>query len=123
VAKAGIASPRLPRLFYGAAKKVIANPWAIAAGGDFAYPETTGPKPPGTDIINRYVSKVAIGAQYDAKLATALWNVQGLLAPPPALLKPTLVLRALRIARRGPTGLPAAVPPAAASARTVSQVA
>ena len=43
--------------FYKAAAKVIANPWAIAAGGDFAFPETTGPKPPMVDSINSYVRR------------------------------------------------------------------
>ena len=41
--------------FYKQAAKVIANPWQIAVGADFAYPECTGPKPAGTDLINRYM--------------------------------------------------------------------
>jgi 2-polyprenyl-6-methoxyphenol hydroxylase-like FAD-dependent oxidoreductase len=92
--------------FLGRAKKVIANPWAIAVGADFSYTETTGPKPPGTDVVNKYVSRVVVAAQHDARVAAALWNVQGLLAPPPSLMKPPMLVRVLRASRRGPTGRP-----------------
>jgi 2-polyprenyl-6-methoxyphenol hydroxylase-like FAD-dependent oxidoreductase len=109
VGRSGIGDARLWAAFYREAKKVIASPWAIAAGADFVFPETTGPKAPGTDLINRYLAKVAVASQHDVKVATALWDVQGLLAPPPSLLKPSTVVRVLRAARRGPTGAPAPV--------------
>jgi 2-polyprenyl-6-methoxyphenol hydroxylase-like FAD-dependent oxidoreductase len=105
----GIGSPALSARFYKAAAKVIANPWAIAAGGDFAFEKTTGPKPPMVDRINRYVRKVIIAAQYDPVVAKAMWEVQGLLAPPPSLMKPQVMIRVLRTARKGPRGLPAGV--------------
>jgi 2-polyprenyl-6-methoxyphenol hydroxylase-like FAD-dependent oxidoreductase len=41
------------RAFYKQAAKIVATPWAIAVGADFAYPECTGPKRPGTDLVNR----------------------------------------------------------------------
>lgn len=106
---AGIDSPSLAARFYKAAAKVIANPWAIAAGGDFAFPETTGPKPPMVDRINSYVKKAVIAAQYDPIVAKAMWEVQGLLAPPPSLMKPQVMARVLRTARKGPRGLSAQV--------------
>jgi hypothetical protein len=102
--RSGIEDPRLWRAFYRKARKVIANPWAIAAGADFVFPETTGPKAPGTDFVNRYFAKVAVASQHDVKVATALWDVQGLLAPPPSLLKPSTAVRVIRAARRGATG-------------------
>ena len=46
---------RLVHAFYKQAGKVIDNPWKIAVGADFAYPECTGPKPAGTDLVNRYL--------------------------------------------------------------------
>jgi hypothetical protein len=106
---AGVASPKLWKRFYKRAKKVIANPWAIAAGADFMFPETTGPKPPGTDMINRYVGRAVIAAQHDVRVAVALLDVQNLLVPPPSLMKPALFVRVMRSARKGPTG--AANPP------------
>jgi 2-polyprenyl-6-methoxyphenol hydroxylase-like FAD-dependent oxidoreductase len=102
----GPASDGLPRDFYRAAAKIIANPWAIAAGGDFCYPQTTGPKPPLVDTLNRYVKKAVIAAQHDPAVATAIYQVQNLLAPPPSLMKPPVMVRVLRSARKGPTGGP-----------------
>jgi hypothetical protein len=106
----GLGSPELASSFYRRAKKIIAQPWAIAAGGDFVFPETTGPKPAGTDLVNRYVAKAVVAAQHDPVVARALWDVQGLLAAPPTLMKPAMVFRVLRAARRGPTGVPATLP-------------
>ena len=100
----GPASEGLPRRFYHAAAKIIANPWAIAAGGDFCYPQTTGPRPPLVDGLNRYVKRAVIAAQHDPAVATAMYEVQNLLAPPPSLMKPPVMMRVLRSARKGPTG-------------------
>jgi 2-polyprenyl-6-methoxyphenol hydroxylase-like FAD-dependent oxidoreductase len=112
----GSASDGLPRRFYHAAAKIIANPWAIAAGADFCYPQTTGPKPPLADHLNRYVKKAVIAAQHDPAVAAAIYQVQNLLAPPPSLMKPPVVMRVLRSARKGPAGgavsAPAAPSPA-----------
>jgi 2-polyprenyl-6-methoxyphenol hydroxylase-like FAD-dependent oxidoreductase len=105
----GIDSPALAARFYKAAAKVIANPWAIAVGGDFAFPETTGPKPPMVNRINSYVKKVIIAAQYDPVVARAIWEVQGLVASPPSLMKPQVMVRVLRTARKGPRGQPVKV--------------
>jgi hypothetical protein len=104
-----VGSPDLWKRFYRQAKKVIANPWSITVGADFSYPETTGPKPPGTDLVNRYVKRVVVAAQRDEVVADAMWNVQGLLAPPPSLMKPPMMLRVLRVSRKGPVGHPSPV--------------
>ena len=48
----------LVKAFYRRAAKVIATPWQIAVGADFAYPESMGPKPVGTDLVNRYLERV-----------------------------------------------------------------
>jgi 2-polyprenyl-6-methoxyphenol hydroxylase-like FAD-dependent oxidoreductase len=109
----GPASDGLPGDFYRAAAKIIANPWAIAAGGDFCYPQTTGPKPPLVDRLNRYVKKAVIAAQHDPAVATAIYQVQNLLAPPPSLMKPPVLVRVLRSARKGPTGGAVSAPGAA----------
>ena len=100
----GAASQGLPHRFYHAAAKIIASPWAIAAGGDFCYPQTTGPKPPLADSLNRYVKRAVIAAQHDPAVATAIYQVQNLLAPPPSLMQPPVMMRVLRSARKGPTG-------------------
>ena len=89
----------LVRAFYRRAAKVIANPWQIAVGSDFAYPETTGPKPAGTDLVNRYIARVLRAAQVSPEVNTAMILVQNLLAPPSSLMRPSM-MRAVRRASR-----------------------
>ena len=55
----------LPSRFYQRAAKVIDTPWQMAAGGDFAYPEVTGKKAPGTDFMNGYMGRVFVAATTD----------------------------------------------------------
>src|SRR5207237_9403055 len=74
--KVGERSPRLPKAFYAKAKKVVAVPWQIAAGADFVMPETTGPKPPLCDLINRYLAKAFVAAQHDPVVNDQVARVQ-----------------------------------------------
>src|SRR5690606_14565777 len=108
---------RLPRTVARAVAQVVANPWRVAAGADFIYPQTTGPKAPMTDRINRYLEKVMVAAAHDEVVDLALTRVQHLLAAPPTLMAPGMVRRVRRVVRSigGPSrrGAPAAVPSAA----------
>ena len=95
----------LVKAFYRRAAKVIATPWQIAVGADFAYPESMGPKPAGTDLVNRYMERVLTAAQVSPEVNTAMILVQNLLAPPSTLLRPSMVRtvrKANREARRRP---------------------
>jgi 2-polyprenyl-6-methoxyphenol hydroxylase-like FAD-dependent oxidoreductase len=82
---------QLVRRFYRRAAKVIASPWKIAVGNDFAYPECTGRKPVGTDLVNRYLHRVLLAAQVSPEVNTAMLLVQNLMAPPSTLFRPRLV--------------------------------
>jgi hypothetical protein len=86
-------------VFYKRAAKIIANPWKIAVGADFAYPECTGPKPPGTDLVNRYMKRVLLAAQVSPEVNTEMVLVQNLLAPPATLMRPSMVRMVRRAAR------------------------
>jgi 2-polyprenyl-6-methoxyphenol hydroxylase-like FAD-dependent oxidoreductase len=90
------AGPRLGAAHARAAAKVVDNPWLTATGGDFAYPATTGRRPPGTTQVNRYVERVTRAAAVDDVVNGAFTRVQQLLAPPPTLFRPVVVARALR---------------------------
>ena len=95
----------LVKAFYRRAAKVIATPWQIAVGADFAYPESMGPKPVGTDLVNRYLERVLTAAQVSPEVNTAMILVQNLLASPSTLLRPSMVRtvrKANREARRRP---------------------
>jgi hypothetical protein len=90
---------QLPRTFYKRAAKVIDVPWQIAAGSDFAYPESDATKPIGAPLLNRYMKRVLLAAQVSSDVNTALLLVQNLTAAPSTLMRPAMVRKVLRGAR------------------------
>jgi 2-polyprenyl-6-methoxyphenol hydroxylase-like FAD-dependent oxidoreductase len=98
--RSGAIDRRFARRYFKAASKVVAVPWSIATGSDFAYPDTKGKKPPGTDLVNRYMDRVAIAAQHDDEVALRFNQVVALVRRPESLLTPVFAARVLRAARR-----------------------
>ncbi|MEU8872208.1 monooxygenase [Streptomyces javensis] len=96
----GSPSAEMARRYYRLAGKVIDTPWQMATGGDFIYPETQGPKPPGIKLINWYVKQAMRASQTSIEVHRVMLNMQHLLAPPSAIMRPANVFRALRAARR-----------------------
>jgi 2-polyprenyl-6-methoxyphenol hydroxylase-like FAD-dependent oxidoreductase len=92
--------------FFKRAGKVIDIPWQLAVGEDFRFPQTTGPKPAGTDFINRYVAKVHRATLHDEVVGEAFLKVMNLMAPPPSLFHPRIVWRVLRPKRSIQTAVP-----------------
>src|SRR5262249_51678039 len=90
---------QLPKDFYEQASRVIANPWQIAVGADFADQEYSGPTQAGTDVINRYMRRVLLAAHVSPEVNTAMIMVQNLLAPPSTLLRPAMVREVRKAAR------------------------
>ncbi|MFZ0546503.1 MAG: FAD-dependent monooxygenase [Candidatus Promineifilaceae bacterium] len=86
----------IARAFFRRAAKVIDIPWQLAVGEDFRFPQTTGPKPAGTDFINRYVARVHRATLHDEVVGEAFLKVMNLMAPPPSLFHPRIVWRVLR---------------------------
>jgi 2-polyprenyl-6-methoxyphenol hydroxylase-like FAD-dependent oxidoreductase len=105
----GESSGAMARDYYAAAAKVIETPWQMATGGDFMYPETVGPKPPGTDLLNWYARRALLASHVSVPVHRVLLDVQHMLAPPAALLRPGTVARSLWSARRSPARVPARV--------------
>ena len=104
---------RFVRTYYKRASKAVDTPWQISAGGDFAFPQTTGPKAPGTDLMNVYLKKVFRASHTSPVVARRVLEVTALLAPPTVLLRPGMVAAVLSAGRR-----PAAyAPPALAAQR------
>jgi 2-polyprenyl-6-methoxyphenol hydroxylase-like FAD-dependent oxidoreductase len=107
--RAGAVDRRFARRYLKAAGKVVATPWSIAVGGDFAFDGTTGDKPFGTDLLNRYTRRVTIAGQHDDAVVLRFNEVVSMVRRPESLLAPLFVLRVLWASRRGPAGHPAAV--------------
>lgn len=94
--KHGSASSAMAAGFYREAADIIATPWRFAVGGDFAFPETTGPKPRAIGLLNRYSRRIQLAARVDVEARKAFTSVQHLIAPPGILFRPSMVARVLR---------------------------
>jgi hypothetical protein len=93
------ASAAMARDYYREVSSILATPWRFAAGGDFAFPETQGPKPLGIDLLNRYSRRVQLAARFDPDVRRVFSSVQHLVIPPSALFQPTIVAKVLRASR------------------------
>jgi len=62
--------------------------WNLAVGSDHQFPQTDGPKPRGTDILNWYLSRYLQQAHTDGKLRDDFFRVQMMELPPSALFRP-----------------------------------
>jgi 2-polyprenyl-6-methoxyphenol hydroxylase-like FAD-dependent oxidoreductase len=100
-----IGSAGMAKAFYRAAAKDVDNPWMIAAGTDFSHPETTGPKPPGTAMVNRYLRRVQLATHVSPVVQRQMMQVQNLLVPPLSSMRPAMILRVLSASRRSPVSL------------------
>jgi 2-polyprenyl-6-methoxyphenol hydroxylase-like FAD-dependent oxidoreductase len=98
--RAGGLDRSFTRRYFKAASRTVSTPWSIAVGGDFAYAGTTGSKPFGTDLVNRYMDRVVKAGQHDDKVVIRLNEALTLVRSPQALMAPAFMLRVLRAARR-----------------------
>jgi len=96
----GAASEAMARDYYRAAARIIATPWRFAVGGDFAFPQTTGPRPRSMAVTSWYARKISRASQLDTEINRAFFGVQQLVEPPAVLFKPRMVARVLRVSRR-----------------------
>ena len=94
--------PELSIQYYLQAAKIVATPWQFATGGDFSYPETSGDRPRGVGLKNAYAKRVQQASMVDPQVRKAFTSVQHLIADPAVLLKPAMVARVLRGARKAP---------------------
>jgi 2-polyprenyl-6-methoxyphenol hydroxylase-like FAD-dependent oxidoreductase len=75
--------------------KIIEMPWQFAVGEDFRFPQTTGTKPLGVDILNHYVKRLHQATLRDRVVGDAFFKVMNLMTPPSTLLHPQIVWRVL----------------------------
>lgn len=85
----------LSRRFQKRAAKVVDDPWTLAIGEDFQYPETKGRRPFGTSVVNAYVARIHRAVARDPEVLLAFYRVVHMLARPASLFRPSIVMRAL----------------------------
>ena len=93
---AGETNPSIARSFFGRTEDVIDVAWSMAAGADFQYPPTTGPKPRGTEFFTWYVGRLTRKAHSDGELRETFYRVINMEYPPSRLLRPRTLWRVLR---------------------------
>lgn len=77
-------------------ESIVDEPWKIAAGNDFAYKGTTGDKPLGTDMFNRYVARLVKRTHDDGDLTEAFFRVLRLEWSATSLLRPSILWRVFK---------------------------
>jgi 2-polyprenyl-6-methoxyphenol hydroxylase-like FAD-dependent oxidoreductase len=96
----GATTAVMARDYYRQAAGLIGTPWQFAVGGDFSFPRTTGPRPRGIGLSNRYARRIALASQVQPDINATFFRVQQLLQPPSVLLRPAFMARVLWLTRR-----------------------
>jgi 2-polyprenyl-6-methoxyphenol hydroxylase-like FAD-dependent oxidoreductase len=87
---------RLGERYFDRVSPVVDIAWTMAVGADFQFPQTTGPKPRGADLVARYLSRLTRRAHTDGRLRDALFRVIMMERDPTTLLRPGVLWRVLR---------------------------
>ena len=82
--------------FFTRITQIVDSAWDLAISADHQFPQTVGPKPRGTDIVNKYVARLQRKAQTDSKVFDVFMQVQGMEVPPSALMHPRVLWRVLK---------------------------
>jgi 2-polyprenyl-6-methoxyphenol hydroxylase-like FAD-dependent oxidoreductase len=90
----------LSRRFFRAAARPIGQAWQLAIGGDLSLPEIKGTAPLATRLLNGYIDRVLIAAQYDAEVFGQFAKVGWLVDSPVKLLRPSMIRRVAVAHRR-----------------------
>jgi len=94
--------PPRPRPFFRDIAKVIDAPWAIAGGGDLAWPGVEGRRTFSTRMMNAYFGRVMFGMMFDGRITNSFMRVAGLVDPPRTLYYPRNLYRVLKQSRHMP---------------------
>jgi 2-polyprenyl-6-methoxyphenol hydroxylase-like FAD-dependent oxidoreductase len=88
--------------FFTKAAEVVDAPWTLAANADFAYPKTTGERPPGVGEAARYFAALDALCAEDLQVHILVMKVINLVTPPSALNDEPLRSRVLAHAQKLP---------------------
>jgi 2-polyprenyl-6-methoxyphenol hydroxylase-like FAD-dependent oxidoreductase len=110
--KYGPTNPELSRHFFRAQGRFQANPWMLATGADFRFPETEGQRPSGGKLFNPYFDTLFKAGNADLVLRRRVGEVLNMLKSPSAFFEPAIIARvALWALRRKFTRTSAAAQP------------
>jgi 2-polyprenyl-6-methoxyphenol hydroxylase-like FAD-dependent oxidoreductase len=107
-------SPLKPKAVQKKLARIVATPWSLATGEDLHYPDAGGRPSLADRLLQPYVRRVMGVSTWNPEARRTLLEVFTMMAPPQHLLRPSVVLTAMRDAVRG---RPAASEQPASSAR------
>ncbi len=87
---------KLAKTYFKRTLKIKNKLWQMSTGEDFRFPETTGARPFGIGMVNKYVSLVHKASIRDEVVCKAFLRVMGLIDSPAKLLHPQIIWRILR---------------------------
>jgi 2-polyprenyl-6-methoxyphenol hydroxylase-like FAD-dependent oxidoreductase len=96
----GVDPERLPRAFFRAQARFLAQPWSMATGADFLFPETIGKRPLASHVFHPYFKAVFETALEDKAMRLQLGEVFNLIRPASALFDPRIGARAIMATAR-----------------------
>ncbi|MGI5186130.1 FAD-dependent oxidoreductase [Dactylosporangium sp. CA-152071] len=91
-----------PQAFFADVARAIDTPWEISAGGDLDFPGVEGRRTMKVSVGNAFMARLQYAATKDSRVTNGFMRVAGLIDPPEALMRPTMVARVLRHAVRRP---------------------
>jgi hypothetical protein len=86
----------LARRFFKNVTKAVDHAWTLAVGEDLRYPQVEGPRPPGTELVNWYLTKVQHATQRDRYISTRFFEVMTMTQPPRTLFSPSTLIRVFK---------------------------
>jgi 2-polyprenyl-6-methoxyphenol hydroxylase-like FAD-dependent oxidoreductase len=92
--------------FFREISPLIDSPWEISTGGDLGFPGVEGNRTLKVKMGNIYISRLHAAATNDAEVTKAFFRVAGLIDPPTALMRPSLIMRVMKNKALRPESLP-----------------
>jgi 2-polyprenyl-6-methoxyphenol hydroxylase-like FAD-dependent oxidoreductase len=99
-----------PQQFFRDISRVIDAPWDISASGDLSFPAVEGIRTLKVRMGNAYIARLHAAAAHDGALTASFMRAAGLVDPPQALMRPSVILRVLRQSNARPPASPAERP-------------
>ncbi|MGY1669145.1 FAD-dependent monooxygenase [Geodermatophilus sp. SYSU D00710] len=96
-----------PRRYFRAVARVVDPAWQMTAGGGLAFPGVPGRRTARQRLLGAYVARLHRAAVDDPELTRSFVRVAGLLDPPAALLRPSVLRSVLAAGRRRAPDAPA----------------
>jgi 2-polyprenyl-6-methoxyphenol hydroxylase-like FAD-dependent oxidoreductase len=89
----------LPRRFFRSSAKKVQVAWQTAVGSDLALPEVVGSRPISMRITNALLEHVLTATEVDPVVAEQFMRITAMVDPPVRLLRPSILIRVMRVMR------------------------